>query len=65
MFPGRGGNRTAVRKYTEVSMPMLAGGVDSTHVSYTKNEGVELNPIYNGVESILILLVAIICWKWN
>lgn len=46
-------------------MPMLAGGVDSTHVGYTKNEGVELNPIYNGVESILILLVAIICWKWN
>lgn len=56
---------TAVGKHTEVFVPVLAGGFDSFHVINPKNESMQLNPIYNGMKSILALLIMIICWKWN
>ena len=55
----------AVGRYTEVPVLVLAGGVDPIHGSNPKNEGIELKSIYNKMKSILVLLIAIICWKWN
>lgn len=54
---------TAIRKRSEDLVPMLAGGLNHVHLSATKNEGMELNPVYNEMKSILPTLVTIIFWK--
>lgn len=46
---------TAVGKFTDVSVPMLAKGVGPIHASNRKNEGIELNPICDGI-SILAFI---------
>lgn len=56
---------TTVGKHIEAFVPVLAGGIDSFHEINLKNERMVLNPVYNGMKSILALLIIIICWKWN
>ena len=56
---------TAVGKHTEAFVHVQAGGIDSFHVINLKNERMALNSVYNGMKSILALLITIICWKWN
>lgn len=60
-----GGYRDNSWKRTEAFVPVLAGAIDSFHVINLKNEKMALNPVYNGMKTILALLITIICWKWN